>query len=66
MKKSLVAYLPIIFFVGAGVGLIWTIKARGADGSWLAVVVPLAIGLAIGITSKRHTGEFFSDKSGGH
>jgi hypothetical protein len=47
-------------------GLVWTIRTDGADGSWIAAVVPAGmLLLTLGITKKR-TGQWLSDSSGGH
>lgn len=59
-------YWTLIFVIGAIIGLVWTVNTKGADGSWLAIVVPGGIFLLIGIINKRRGLPWFSNSSGGH
>jgi hypothetical protein len=59
-------YIPLLFVLAALIGLIWTVRVGGADGSWLAIVVPgLIAALWLGI-NKYRAGKWFTESSGGH
>ena len=52
--------------LAAVAGLIWAIRVGGADGSWLAIVVPAVLGGGTALYQKRVTGSYTSDSAGGH
>lgn len=58
--------LATLLLLATIAGLVWTVRTDGADGSWIAAVVPFGmLLLVLGITKKR-TGQWLSDSAGGH
>lgn len=55
----------IIMLLATVAGLIWTVRVGGADGSWLAALVPAVLGGGTALYKKRVTGSWTSDSSGG-
>jgi hypothetical protein len=57
-------FLALMFLAAVG-GLVWTINTRAADGSWIALVVPAALGIGVALYTKKNTGSYTSDSAGG-
>lgn len=56
-------YAAMLVF--AVLGTIWTVSVKGADGSPLAIVVPVTLGGGVAYYKKRRTGSIFSNSAAG-
>jgi hypothetical protein len=65
MKFTLMSLFLLLCAIATVAGIIWTIRVGGADGSWLAILIPGAIGIGVARYTKRSTGSYTSDSSGG-
>lgn len=55
----------ILMLLAAVAGVVWTVRVGGADGSWIAAVVPAVLGGGTALYKKRVTGSYTSDSAGG-
>jgi hypothetical protein len=65
MKFTLMSLFLLLCAIATVAGIIWTILGGWADGSWLAILIPGAIGIGVARYTKRSTGSYTSDSSGG-
>lgn len=60
------AYLSLLFVAAALAGVVWTVRVHGADGSPLAIAVPLGLAGLNSWYSHKRTGKWFTNQSGGY
>jgi RsiW-degrading membrane proteinase PrsW (M82 family) len=67
MLSFFIKYIALVFLLAAlVVYFFWARPAHGAEGSGWLVGLLVLIAVVIMYISRRNTGKFFTDQSGGH